>query len=363
MARRISAATLLVALCAAGCSRSYRAEGVSLAPVPARDARAAMMDRLAAEKPPALKAVEIWSNPYGPGLKLVTDHYEIHTTLLEPLMLRTVPGVVEAAYRAYNDQLPQPIRTVNKFKTYLFADRQQWEAFTHRFAGEQAPILCRIKSGAYYLNGACVVYDIGRARTLSVLGHEGWHQFTNRHFKYRLPSWLDEGIAMQFESSVTQNGLFTFEPSGNRVRLGALSETLTKARTIPLRELIATSPGEVLASDQAEAVMAFYSQSYALVRFLREAGQGRRLPRYQRLLWDGLSGTWPLTASASRTAADRNLPRTIDWNRTVGPELFGRYFTADLDQLEREYLAFCRRVARETTVAKDPGSEYPALNR
>jgi len=35
------------------------------------------------------------------------------------------------------------------------------------------------------------------------------------------------------------------------------------------------SPGEALATDQTEAVMAFYSQSYALTRFLREAGYGK----------------------------------------------------------------------------------------
>ncbi len=361
MAGKLSVATLLVVLCAAGCSRSSRTETAPTMAV--RDARVVMIERLEAEDPPALESAELWRNPYGPGLKLTTAHYEIFTTFLEPLMLRTVPGFVESAHRAYNDQLSQPIHTVHKFKTYLFADRRQWEAFTRDFAGEQAPILCRIKSGAYYLNGACVVYDIGRARTLSVLGHEGWHQFTNRHFKYRLPSWLDEGIAMQFESSVYANGGFIFDPAANRLRLDALSETLDRAQAIPLWELVATSPGEVLASDQAEAVMAFYGQSYAVVRFLRESEGGWRLPSYQRLLWDGLRGRWPLDERTSRTAADRNLPRTVDWNRNVGPQLFRRYIEADLNGLEGEYLAFCRRVVQAVSVARDDNSEYALTYR
>ncbi len=361
MARKLSVAALLVVLTTAGCSRSDRTEIVQ--PASVTDIRLVMMERLQAENPPALRSVEIWSNAYGPGLKLTTDHYEIFTTLLEPLMLRTVPGFVESAYRAYNEQLAQPIQTVTKFTTYLFANRQQWEAFTRRFAGDQAAILCRIKSGAYYLNGACVAYDIGRTRTLSVLGHEGWHQFNTRHFRYRLPSWLDEGIAMQFESSVYEGGTFTFNPPGNLPRLGALSETLSKAKTIPLRELVATSPGEVLASDHAEAVMAFYSQSYALVRFLHEAGQGKHLPRYQRLLWDGFQGAWPLDESAGRTAADRNLPRTTDWNRIVGPHLFSRYVGPDMDWLEREYLAFCRRAVHGIAVARSDDSEYALTRR
>ena len=145
--------------------------------------------------------------------------------------------------------------------------------------------------------------------------------------------------------------------------LSSLSETLARAKTMPLRDLVATSPGEVLASDQAEAVMAFYSQSYALVRFLREEGQGRWLSLYQRLLWDGLSGAWPLGESAGRTATDRNLPRTIDWNRIVGTQLFEHYITADLDALDRAYLAFCRRMVQGIAVARDDDIEYVQAGR
>ena len=168
---------------------------------------------------------------------------------------------------------------------------------------------------------------------------------------------------MQFESSVYANGTFTFEPAGNRLRLDVLSEAMKSRRMIPLGQLVATSPGEVLASDQTEAVLAFYSQSYALVRFLREADHGRRLSLYERLLWEGLRGQWPLSETAGQTAADRNLPRTVDWNRTVGPQVFACYVGTDVAALEREYLAFCARAVRETTVARDDNSEYALAQR
>jgi hypothetical protein len=310
------------------------------------------MERLQSERLPALVSVEPWENKYGPGLKLTTDHYEILSTVVEPLILRMVPGFVEAVYRGYNDQLPQPIDTATPLRIYLFADRQQWEDFTRDFAGEQAALFCKIKTGAYYLNGACVVYDIGPKRTLSAIGHEGWHQFNSRHFKYRLPSWLDEGVAMLFETSVSEGGLFRFDPAGNVQRLGALKDAIAKATHLPLQELVATSPGEVLATDQTEAVMAFYSQSYALVRFLREAGYGKRLNSYHRLLSDGLLGQWPLDESTGTTAEDRNRPRTLEWNRQVGRLLMEHYIGADLDQLEQEYLAFCHRITRGLVVAR-----------
>lgn len=293
---------------------------------------------------PALESVEVWENGHGPGLRLATAHYEIFTTLLEPSMLGRVPGFVESAYQAYNSQLPEPIETSTKFTIYLFAGRRQWEDFTMAFAGEQAEMFCRIKAGAYYHNGACVAYDIGAERTFAVLGHEGWHQFNSRHFKYRLPSWLDEGLAMLFEVHGVEDGVLYFDPARNAYRLDALKQTLSKDRMIPLEELIATNPGDVLATDRADGAMAFYSQSYALVRFLREAGYGQRLGTYRQLLADGLRGDWPLDDVSRRIATDRNMPRTVLWNHIVGLLLFQDYIGDDFGRIENEYLAFCRQI-------------------
>jgi len=294
---------------------------------------------------PAVESVKPWENKYGPGLKIITTHYEIYTTLLEPLMLRQVPGFMESAYRAYNSQLPEPVQTTKKFKIYLFAERQQWEDFTDDFTGPQAPVYKKIKAGAYYLNGSCVAYNIGRERTFSVLGHEGWHQFNKRHFKYRLPSWLDEGIAMQFEASRYKKGMFYFETSRNLHRLGALKLTLIEGNTIPLEQLIALNPGEVLVNDEPEdAVRAFYAQAYALTRFLREDDYSKRLPKYHQLLMDGLKGRWPLGPEAKKIAVDRNIPITVRWNRAVGSQLFELYISEDLSEIEKEYLKYCRKI-------------------
>ncbi len=344
MAGKIALVSTLLVLCLAGCLESYKTETESTINPHQLSVLSATIQRLQAENLPALECIQIWQNNYGPGLKLTTPHYEIFTTFLEPLTLRHIPGFVESAYYGYNSQLPTPIETTTKFTVYLFADRQQWENFTKTFAGRRAPLFCKIKAGAYYLNGACVVYDIGRKRTLSALGHEGWHQFNSRLFEFRLPSWLDEGIAMLFEASRCENGMYYFEPAENTYRLDALKETLAKKKVIPLKELTAINPGQVLATNQAEAVSAFYCQSYALVRFLREADQGKYLDNYRRLLLDGFKGDWPLSRAGKRIAADRNLPRTIRWNQIAGQTLFEQYIGGDFYQLEKEYLAFCRQI-------------------
>lgn len=345
MLRKSTLIRIIAIVCLAGCQSDRIEAGETGARQ--QDFRAGMIEYLRRQNPPDLKAVGLWNNQYGPGLKLTTAHYEIFTTLLEASMLRHSAGFIESAYKAYNLQLPEPIETRSKFTIYLFADRRQWEDFTNNFAGGQAEIFLRIKAGAYCHNGVCVAYDIGVERTFSVLAHEGWHQFSERHFKFRLPSWLDEGVAMLFETQTAGDGTFGFEPAENAYRLDALKKTMLKDKMLPLRDLIATTPGDVLATDQTEAVMGFYSQSYALIRFMRESGGGERLDDYRRLLADGLRGNWPLDEVSKKIAADRNIPRNILWNHLVSLVLFHEYIGDDYEPVEKEYLAFCRQIVAD----------------
>jgi len=352
MAKIITSVLMLAVMCLSGCSGPKRLAATAVTAgspdasgsPPDVSVGGRAVEYLHDQNLPALESAEVWQSDYGPGLKLTTAHYEIFTTLLEPLMLRRVPLFMESAYSAYNGEMSEPIETTTKFTVYLFADRQQWTAFTKNFAGEQAELYCAIKAGAYCHNGVCVAYNIGRKRTFSAIGHEGWHQFNSKHFKFRLPSWLDEGVAMLFESSRAEDGTFVFEPWEDTYRLDALRRTLRKNEMMPLKELISINPGEVLATNESEAIMAFYGQSYALVRFLREGGCGKRPGTYRQLLLDGLKGDWPLDEVSKKIAEDRNQPRTILWNRVVGQSLFHQYIGDDFEQVEQRYLAFCRQI-------------------
>jgi hypothetical protein len=122
---------------------------------------------------------------------------------------------------------------------------------------------------------------------------------------------------------------------------------LAKQDSIALRGLLSTSPGEVMATDRAESVMAFYSQSYALVRFLREGSAGKYLLDYQRLTQDGLLGEWALCSADRAVAQNRDLPRTIDWNGRVGVQLFQAYVCEEIKSMEDEYSSFCWKIAEK----------------
>ncbi|MBL7106309.1 MAG: hypothetical protein ISS77_01715 [Phycisphaerae bacterium] len=316
----------------------------SLNPYAKMNSAEGMIGYLESLKLPALTSVTQWQSPYGSGLKIQTRHYDIYTTLLEPLMISEVPGFIESCYRGYNSQIGEPVESSSHLKIYLFATRRQWEDFTEDFTQTDVDLYKKIKSGAYYANGSCVVYNIGREKTFSVLGHEGWHQFNSRHFKYRLPSWLDEGIAMMFETSVCRDGFYYFEPAKNYGRLYSLKKTITNNNMIALERLIELNPGEVLTHDSQDSVGAFYAQSYALVRFLREESFGSHLDDYRAMLADGLYGKWPLSSHEAKIAADRNIRLTTGWNKFIGKKLFRDYITEDLNELESEYRRFCRKI-------------------
>ena len=340
--RHAARTAVWAAVCLAGCATPARPSA------PSGAAGLSDPNTLAAylRQEPAVRQVEPWGNPYGPGLAISTAHYRLYTTHLEPLTLRQMPSFLESAFRAYQSQLPQPLPCPEPFVVYLFGTRSQWEAFTRAATGADAEVYLKIQAGAYAVNGACVAYDIGRRQTFSVLGHEGWHQFNQRLFVYRLPSWLDEGIATLFETCRYEQGRFLFDPASNLMRLGGLKQTLLAGRLIPLEPLLLLNPGQVLDGygGDPNGASAFYAQVYGLVRFLREERYGIRLRAYHALLLGAAHGDWPLEETLLKTAADRRIPLTVSWNRQVSQALFDYYFGQDRTALDTEYQAFCQKI-------------------
>ncbi len=107
MLRKSTLICIIVIICLAGCQSDRIEAGETGAEH--RDVRTEMIEYLRQQNPPDLKAVEVWNNEYGPGLKLTTAHYQIFTTLMDPLLLSLSPEFIESAYKDYNRQLPEQI--------------------------------------------------------------------------------------------------------------------------------------------------------------------------------------------------------------------------------------------------------------
>jgi len=300
------------------------------------------------EKEPAVKKVSLWENEYGDGILIQTKHYNIYTTLFESLMVRQVPGFLESAHKAYQEIMPEMTDTKHPLKVYLFATREQWEVFTQRFTGEQWQLYKKIDRGAYYLNGSCVAYNIGRRSTFSVLGHEGWHQYASRHFAYRLPSWIDEGLAMHFENYRRENGWFKFDATKNLGRLGGLRVAIENKKFYSVAQLISMNPGHVVGGGE-DVVVGYYSQVYALVRFFREYNYGVFREAFERILSDGLSGNWPLSKASAEIVSNRNIPQTVAWNAQLSGHLFKKYL-GETSRFEQQYRMYCMSLASRVSL-------------
>lgn len=306
---------------------------------------------------PTITAVQSWEMPayiQEPTEALIfeTRHYRFFSTLEDPLILRQIPVFMEAAFNTYQ-KFPgkmQPLES--KLEIYIFGRRSQWEDFTRHLAGSSAELYLKNRSGAYYLNDVCVAYHLGRQSDFSILAHEGWHQFSDRHFTYRLPAWLDEGLATQFEAFQWNKGKVTFKPSLNGSRLAALRQGLEQNRYIGLSEMVRSDAGRMLAhSDTGSSnpqALTYYAQLYALIRFLREENYGQRYPQLRRILHHGYLGRhWPITEAQRQEALQAHQNRS--WNAQVGQRLFQAYIAGDLDAIEPAYQAFCRKIVTRLT--------------
>ncbi len=285
---------------------------------------------------------ETWSFAGRPGHAIKTTHYNIYTTVNDPLLQHLLVRVLEATHDRVSQYNPD-YRSHKPFDCYIFATRAQWERFTREHGGDNAPLYLQIPFGGYSQDGVFVGYDIGRDQTLSVVAHEAFHQYSWFAFKDHLPSWLEEGLATQNEALEWHGADPTFNPEANYARLYALRQALRTHHLFPLSELLSTHAGRIIKLSQA-SIDAYYAQLWSFVLFLQRSPT--YAPRLQTLLSD--AGAGRLTAALADTTVTRSEINnfTEHWNSVAGPLYLQKYVNPDLAGLEREYLAWARQFAR-----------------
>jgi hypothetical protein len=189
----------------------------------------------------------------------------------------------------------------------------------------RARIYLQIAYGAYALGDVFVAYDIGDYRTLSAAAHEGWHQFAARQFKGRLPAFVEEGVATQFEDVDAYEKLPRWNLKKNSNRLLALRRSIENDYTFPLDELVSLDAGQVI-HRPGDRIDAFYAQSWAFVRFLIDGENGYYRPAFDRMIADAQSGVLRENAGPTKTVLERYLGRS-------------------LDEIDIEFTRFCRKIA------------------
>lgn len=266
-----------------------------------------------------------------------TEHYLIHTTIEDTVFLQSLAQLMENALEQYRRLTPGVPLSTKPMECYVFARRQQWADFTARHTGEDASIYLQINRGGYTVRDWFVAYFIGDVGTYAVAAHEGWHQYVARHFKSRLPPFLEEGMATMFENiSWSINGP-RWNMSANPNRADKLRTAIQDGSLWPLEQLCTMHAGDVV-SLSGERIETFYAQNWAFAQFLFQAENGRYLPAVRRMLDDLATGAADAHTGRLRGPSDAWDPRTVK-------PLLEHYLGMPLPQIDAAYQAYVREIA------------------
>jgi hypothetical protein len=267
-----------------------------------------------------------------------TQHYSIYSTIPDrPDLLSRMGQLMEGAYGLYRTMVPSVAETDHPMKCYLFNTRPEWIDFTRKHTGRDATVYLQISRGGYTIHDWYVAYYIGDIGTYSVSAHEGWHQFCARHFKGRLPPFLEEGIACMFENVEWHGDLPKWNLSLNPARTLSLRRVEDAGELFPLTELCTLHAGQVVGRSGIR-IEAFYAQNWAFARYLWEGENGRYRSALQRLLADTAAGTNQDPTGSLRLTY-------LPWNPAGVRPMLEYYLGEDLDAINQGYQRFMKHVA------------------
>ena len=247
--------------------------------------------------------------------------------------------VMEGAYAQYLQLVPAITLSNRPMDCYIFFERREFNDYTIDSTGKDSKIYLQIRRGGYSLGDRYVSYYIGTNGTASVAAHEGWHQFVARNFKGRLPPFLEEGIATTFEGVEFKDGLPRWNVAINPLRAQALRKTIDEKNLWPTETLVRMHAGEVV-NQTGEKIDAFYAQSWAFAKFLREADGGKYAPALRLLLAETAAGTvYDPTHSHTRVG--------LPWNPGAVKPMLEHYLGMSLPEIDQAFQTYMRKVVYE----------------
>ncbi len=284
--------------------------------------------------------VEDWAEAGPTGKRILTDHWDIRTTVRDEQFQQLLPTFMESAHRQYEQLLPAfSTKEQRPLVVYLFQTRAEWDRFSHKHFPRKAATFSRIQSGAYCEGDLAVCYYIKRDRTLSVMAHEGLHQYIARNHVGEIPAWLNEGLATFCEGYEYKDGLPLFQPNRNEFRLNALRQALLSRQLIPFARLLGTHAGDVIVHANPQ-VYSYYSQAWALIVYLRTAENGRYAAAFDELLKDVGTGRLRMRAGAYIAARGQQSGEPLSFGEAV----FRVYITEEVDAFAEAYEDYLKRL-------------------
>lgn len=290
------------------------------------------------EREPVKFTIEDWTYKGAPGQKVVSDHYEIMTTCQRKPFVSALPIFMETCYEEYRKVLPSNTQPIGRMPAYLFQRRREWERFTNDFTGPRAPTYRRIRRGGYSERGITVSFYTTQSATLSILAHEGLHQYLEATGRSQIPAWINEGLACYFEAfELDSRNRPSFVPLNNTLRRPSMREALSTETLIPLKEILGTHAGEAVHRESSH-VRSYYAQEWSLVLFLLDSpATNRYAPGFKQLLEE-------LGTENMNRKANAYLAADTEGKLSRGEAIFKAYITEDLEAFESDYRAYLHKI-------------------
>lgn len=255
-----------------------------------------------------------WQDIHGRAIE--TEHYVLHTTLVDDDMVQRFARLMEAAWAQYASLAPQLKPADRKLPLFIFETYDQWARYTLSTTGDDAPAYLSVLNGGYAVGDRFVCWVSNETDAQTTAAHEGLHQFIARNFRMRLPPTLEEGLASTLETVTVRPDGVRFDPARNVRRQAALRDAIAGNYLIPLDTLLLLHAGDLQGRDQPVRET-YYAQAWALAVMLRTN------PSYQAGF-----------LSMMNAAATGNTP--IDVGRNDGSQV---YYPAKIQPFLQRYVA------------------------
>lgn len=235
---------------------------------------------------PDNKQVQTVSSIILPGEISETTHFAISSTA-KPGQTTLVAEAVESFYSAYSAFFEKEISANTahvKHKLMLYKDRQEFSANNKSSSWAEA----------YYREPVCYAYFSDTAENpYHWMIHETTHQLNNELAGFKIPKWIDEGLAAYFGASKIENHVLqpgSIDSSAYPIwwlsslsLSGNLHNDIASGKIIPLRALISGKGGPDIGSN----VNLYYIEYWSFTHFLFHFENGRYADRYKKLIRKG----------------------------------------------------------------------------
>jgi len=201
-----------------------------------------------------------------------TRHYKVSTDI-SAKMAQIIARHMEAVYAEYYRRMAgvSHRRSGKRFQVVVFKNGADYAGFVG--AGG-------INSRGIFIWHRNTLASFGTEGDLDlilrVLRHEGFHQFAIAFIGYKIPIWLNEGMAVFFENSEWSEGRLKIGlvPAG---RLATLKRARADNQLIPLRKMLLLSNEEWSMNIQigTQTGTLQYAQAWSMVHFLVYGDKGR----------------------------------------------------------------------------------------